>query len=320
MCNLPKIVYNTQTYTILRNEEKITFRSGCSCMAISFRIEFRTSHDFRYAKTTLRAADIFRSLPKTPRSTAIFGSLSTHSQSKRLYERVTRVRWVMGYAAALCLLVLIISQSIIIPTFFMPFFRWQYARLDVAETIQVSDEELMRVTESLLDYMRGRRDTLEDIYAVVAGEERRFFSDIEIRHMIDVRVLYDRLFIVRNVAFFMMVGIVLGLALMRHRLLYVLARCVREIMAGFLILSLIMIGIIAIDWYRAFEVFHLIFFDNDYWILDPRVDLLINMVPYAFFIHISIFIAVIMGGVPVTIIVASTLYLSHMHKPSFGRL
>jgi len=226
----------------------------------------------------------------------------------------------MGYLAALCLLVLIVSQSVIIPTFFMPFFRWQYARIGVAETIQVTDEELMRVTVELLDYMRARRDSIEDVYAIVAGQERRFFSDIEIRHMIDVRVLYDWLFIVRNVAFFMFVGLILGMILMKHRVLYVLTRCSREIMTGFLILSVIMIGVIAIDFDRAFEIFHLIFFDNDYWILDPRVDLLINMVPLTFFIHISIFIALILGLVPVAVIVASTIYLKRMYRPSFGML
>lgn len=219
------------------------------------------------------------------------------------------MRWVMGYAAALCLLVLVISQSVIIPTFFMPFFRWQYNRLNVAETIQVTDEELMRVTTELLDYMRARRDTLDDIYAVVDGTERRFFSDIEIRHMIDVRILYDRLFVVRNVAFFAMIAIILGMALLKYRLMYVLARCSREVLAGFLILSLVVIGIIAIDFDRAFVIFHHIFFDNDYWILDPRVDLLINMVPIYFFIDISIFIAIILGLVPVAIITASSIYL-----------
>ena len=230
------------------------------------------------------------------------------------------MRWVMGYAAALCLLVLIVSQSVIIPTFFMPFFRWQYERIGVAETIQVSDEELMRVTTELLDYMRGRRDSIEDIYAVVAGTERRFFSDIEIRHMIDVRVLYDWLFMVRNVAFFVLIGLLLGLALIRQKILYVMARCSREIMAGFLLISIIMVGIIAFDWYRAFEIFHLIFFNNDYWILDPRVDLLINMVPYAFFIHISIFIGLLLGIVPLVIIIVSSIYLRNIYKPSFIKL
>ena len=230
------------------------------------------------------------------------------------------MRWVMGYATALSLLVLIICQSVIIPTFFMPFFIWQYDRLDVAETIQVSDDTLIRVTTELLDYIRGRRDSIEDIYAVVAGEERRFFSDIEIRHMVDVRELYDMLFIVRDVAFFLMIALVLGMVLIRCNILQMMASCTREVFAGFLIFALITAGIIAIDFDRAFVIFHHIFFDNNYWVLDPRVDLLINMVPIYFFIHISIFIALLMGLVPLSLIGVASLYLRRVRRPGFSVL
>jgi len=226
----------------------------------------------------------------------------------------------MGYVVAICLLVLIASQSVIVPTFFTPFFRWQYARNEVAHTIQVSDDELMRVTTELLDYMRGRRDSIEDVYAVVAGQERRFFSDIEIRHMIDVRVLYDRLFVVRNIAFFAMIAVVLAMMLFKYKVLYVLAHCSRNVLLTFLLLAAVTVGVIAIDFDRAFYIFHVLFFDNDYWILDPRVDLLINMVPLEFFIHISIFIALILVLLPLAIILAATVYLKKMHKPGFGQL
>jgi len=229
------------------------------------------------------------------------------------------MRWVMGYAAALCLLLIIVSQSIIFPTFFMPFYRWQYNRLDVAETIQIEEEELMRVTVELLDYMRNRRDSIADIRAVVDGEERYFFSDIEIRHMIDVLHLYDIAFRVRNVSFFALVALVLAMILIRCNVFFVLSRCIREILAGFLILSTMLVVIIAINFERAFDIFHHIFFNNDYWVLDPRVDLLINMVPIYFFIHISIFIAALMAVSSILLIVAGTIYLRKMPRTTFSR-
>jgi len=227
------------------------------------------------------------------------------------------MRWVMGYSIAVCVLLIIISQSIIFPTFFMPFFTWQYERLDVAETIQVEKDELMRVTTELLDYMRGRRESLEDIYAVVAGQERRFFSDIEIRHMIDVLDLYNIAFMVRNIAFFVMVGLILGMVLLRYNVLHVLCRCCREVQTGFLILSGIVVGLIAINFGRAFNIFHYIFFNNDYWILDPRVDLLINMVPIYFFIHIAIFIGLLLLLASLAVIIISTIYLRRTRSRTF---
>ena len=230
------------------------------------------------------------------------------------------MRWIMGYLVATCLLLIIISQSIIFPTFFMPFFTWQYNRLGVAETVQMEKDELMRVTTDLLDYMRNRRDSLEDVYAIVAGQERRFFSDIEIRHMIDVLDLYNIAFMIRNIAFFVMVGLILGMILFKYRVLYVLARCCREVLAGFLILSAILVGLIAINFERAFDIFHVIFFNNDYWILDPRVDLLINMVPIYFFIHISIFIALLLVVSSAVVIIAATIYLRRTSQQMFSEL
>jgi len=219
------------------------------------------------------------------------------------------MRWFMGCGVAICLLLIIISQSIIFPTFFMPFFSWQYNRLDVAETIQVEQVELMRVTGELLDYMRGRRDSLEDIYATVAGVERRFFSDIEIRHMIDVLDLYNIAFLVRTIAFFTLIALVFGMALLKYRVLFVLSHCCRGVLVGFLTLVALLTLIISIDFNHAFNIFHEIFFSNDYWILDPRVDLLINMVPLEFFIHIAIFIALLMLALCAAVITAATLYL-----------
>jgi len=64
-----------------------------------------------------------------------------------------------------------------------------------------------------------------------------------------------------------------------------------KIAAGSVFLGLLTLtGLIAINWQHAFVVFHEIFFNNDYWLLDGRVDLLINIVPYPFFVATSIFI------------------------------
>ena len=229
------------------------------------------------------------------------------------------MRYVMGYLAALCLLVLIVCQSIIFPTFFMPFFRQQYASQEIAEYIGMSDEELIYVTIELLDYMRARRDNLDGIRATIDGVEQEFFSERDKAHMIDVRVLYDRLFVVRNVAFWALLALIGLMAITKSPIRYLLARCSREVMAGFLMLSAITAAIIAIDFSRAFEVFHLIFFDNDLWILFPPRDRLVMMVPIQFFINISIFIGSLLAAAPLIIIVLATIYLRReANRPGFG--
>ncbi|MCL2225354.1 MAG: TIGR01906 family membrane protein [Defluviitaleaceae bacterium] len=246
------------------------------------------------------------------------------------------MRWVLGYVAALCVLVLVISQSVIIPTFFMPFFRWHYTRadaqtgLDIAETIGISHEDLTHVTTELLRYMRGRRDSLEGITAVVAGRNevasrvygQNFFSETEIRHMVDVRRLYEQLFAARNVAFFLLIALVLGMLLIQDNPLFLLARCSREILAGFLAVMVVLAGVIAIDFGRSWDIFHYIFFRGDaanYWRLMPFEDLMINMYPLHFFLHISIFVAVLVVIMSAIIIAAASFYLQyHRRLPGFN--
>jgi len=231
------------------------------------------------------------------------------------------MRLVLGYVTALCLLVLIVCQSIIIPTFFLPFFRQFYANHEIAEYIGTTDEELMYVTVELLDYMRARRDNLDGIRAQVGWvEQDEFFSQRDKDHMLDVRVLYDRLFMVRNVAFFAFIGLVCLMAITKTKVLFYLSRCSREVMTVFLLLAGIIAVVIAIDFDNAFEMFHHIFFDNDLWILTPPQDRLIMMVPNQFFINISIFIGSLMAAAPVIAIIAATIYLRReANRPGYGR-
>jgi len=235
------------------------------------------------------------------------------------------MRWVMGYVAALCVLVLVISQSVIIPTFFMPFFNWHYNRTGIPESLGMTHDDLMDVTAELLAYMRGRRDSLEGITAHAEGFRvygENFFTQREIDHMIDVRMLYDILFIVRNVAFFLLVALILGMILLKHKPLFLLSRCCREVMTGFLILTIIMAILISIDFERSWDLFHYVFFFFDYemlWRLTPYRDLMINMVPLNFFLNISIFIGALLAVAAAAIIVASTVYLRR-NVQEFNRL
>jgi integral membrane protein (TIGR01906 family) len=218
------------------------------------------------------------------------------------------LRWLLGYIAALCMLALIICTSIAVPTFFTPFYRYEYEKHRVSETIQVDEETLMEVTEQLLSYMRGRRPDL-DMVAVVAGQEREYFSQREKDHMVDVLELFDLLFMVRNISFWLLLLLVIAMALLKYEILFVLSRCSREIIAGFLILVILLTGVIALDFDRAFTIFHLLFFSNDLWILNPAVDLLINMVPLGFFIDISIFIGALLLALSLTVIGLASWYL-----------
>ena len=199
-----------------------------------------------------------------------------------------------GVISSICIVFLIFLTAVRIPSFSMWFYRWQFEQNNTYAVVNMEPEHLHEVTQHMIRHMQGREDDIQ-ILTVVNGEQRYFFSPIEIRHMDDVQVLFRWGLGIYNV---LLVLFILSLATYVY-----LARKIREKNAIYKLLCawrisslvttlclLVTTAFIAINWHRAFVIFHEIFFDNDYWILDPRVDLLINIVPYDFFITVTMFI------------------------------
>ena len=60
------------------------------------------------------------------------------------------------------------------------------------------------------------------------------------------------------------------------------------------ITAVVLIGLaMAIDWQWSFEFMHKVFFDNDYWLFDPKYDPVITILPDRFFLHCGILIVLI---------------------------
>ena len=193
---------------------------------------------------------------------------------------------------ALCVILLLLYAAVHLPTFNMGFYRWQYSVNDTLNVVSMQEDELMVVTQHMLDYMRGRTPELQ-IDAVVNGQVRPFFSEREILHMIDVYdlfVLGDR---IRNIAAALFLGIIALLAFMHEPMLLTLARAFRWVFAALIAALAGLVFAISLDFNHAFIIFHEIFFDNDLWLLDPSIELLINIVPLQFFITLSSVIAAI---------------------------
>ena len=224
------------------------------------------------------------------------------------------MKWVLGYIGALCVLVLVVCASIQIPTFLTMFYDYEYDRHDIPATIEVDKGELMNVTHHLLQYMRGNREDLVT-YAHVGGEFREFFNEREKEHMADVRGLFDTGFKVRNVSFLALILLVLAMAFFRMKASHVLIRCCREVLTGFMLLTAILVVVVAIDFNRAFDIFHVLFFANDLWQLNPQTDLLVNIVPIGFFIDIAIFIGGLLAFFSLAVILGGTAILRRTKPP-----
>ncbi|SHE66475.1 TIGR01906 family membrane protein [Alkalibacter saccharofermentans] len=172
------------------------------------------------------------------------------------------------------------------------FFLEQYEINNVEQATGMEIQELMRVTGEIQDYLFGNRDDF-NITGVINSVEGEIFNEREIVHMEDVRVLFDRGIILRNAGavlllFILAYGAFTGKKWLLKSLLYAAV--------SYFILLVLTAGLLFYDFNRYFNLFHEVFFSNDYWILDPRDSVLINMVPLNFFINIVKRILIISSG------------------------
>lgn len=203
---------------------------------------------------------------------------------------------VLSAVAAWLLLLSMLLLGVFICTTSRAFYRYEYQKYGQAQTIGITDEGLMRITNALLDYLWGSRDTL-DMQAEIGGELREVFTQREKDHMVDVRAL---VMLARTV---MVASLVAGI------LLWVVGyRMGRRVKggarasgigylagAGALLLAVGIVTLLALqDFTAVFIRFHEIFFTNDLWILDAD-DMLIQMVPEPFFADCAALIAGVFG-------------------------
>ena len=168
-----------------------------------------------------------------------------------------------------------------------PFYKDEYKKLGVAEYIGISEDDLNKTTDILLGYIKGDNDSL-DIECKINGMTREVFNDREKAHMVDVKNLYDGLIIVRNVSFiiFVLSFIYIG----KTKSLFIGYKYSLSLV-GFIMTFILLFCLM--DFEGFWFAFHHLFFPfNDLYILDPRYDVLVMMLPERFFFDLCVLIVV----------------------------
>ena len=190
---------------------------------------------------------------------------------------------VLSALAGLALFISLLLTSIDLLCFNRSFFRWQYSLNHTAESIGISEDGLMNATNALLDYMQDKRDDIK-VIEVVNGSEREIFDERETLHMVDVKNLYLNAMNTRTVLLVCSIVILTLLAFTHRNQSYtILSNAYRN---GLLFLGslIFFIAIYAIVDFNGFWMnFHYVFFDNDLFLLDPNISIMINMFPSNFF-------------------------------------
>lgn len=187
---------------------------------------------------------------------------------------------VLGSAALIAAaLILSIEMFALSPEFY----KSEYNKLDTAQSIGMSETELSVVTENLIDYTSGARETL-DMQAEIKSQTREVFNKREKDHMVDVKALYLGARDVRSVCL-ICAAVMLAAALILggNEALRLICRSFLRVSGVFVLIIAALAIYAAVDFTGFWVSFHHLFFTNDLWQLDPRTDVLIMMVPQQFF-------------------------------------
>ncbi len=202
----------------------------------------------------------------------------------RVVERINAL------ALGVIIWIVLILSVLQFTAFNLDFYREQYNSRGTAESIGVSDSDLILVTEVLLDYTSGQREDL-NVVVSVNGVMQNFYNQREVDHMIDVRVLYMAVLQIRDILLIFGFINLLSLVLMyKKKTIPLLQFGLTWVSVAFGTVLLVLGTFAILDFDTFWTAFHKVFFSNDLWLLDPYTDNLVNLVPERFFIDLIMMI------------------------------
>jgi len=154
------------------------------------------------------------------------------------------------------------------------FYVKSYEKNGVVDISNRTLEELDTITEDLFIYIKDKGD--EKVL-------KPYFNDMEIEHMKDVKELFRKGYILKYLS--LIISIIALFFSIKNKKWLIEEGVFKGIFIWWGLMALLFLFTL-FDFNKYFTYFHLIFFDNDLWLLDPNTDLLIQMLPEEFFISI----------------------------------
>lgn len=184
----------------------------------------------------------------------------------------------------LCALLLIIAISLVtlvvsieINAYNKSYYMDSYEKYNISKVTGKSTEELSIITDDIILHLKGH-----------GGDEllSPHFNEKEVLHMRDVQDLFDMARAIKYSGMIVFIVIFLYFIYKKEYLSLGNTLLYGPLFTYFIMIALAILA--STDFNKYFTYFHYIFFTNDLWLLDPRRDLMIQMLPEAFFSGIAI--------------------------------
>jgi integral membrane protein (TIGR01906 family) len=178
------------------------------------------------------------------------------------------------------------------------FYLDEFAKYHISRVTGLSNDELAKVARAFVTYFQSEPGRLDVVVNLPEGPTR-LLNEREIIHMEDVQLLVQKILRLWTLSLAMLIlsGIVI-VAVDRETAgrAVLIASAIGGALAVFVIGALGVASLI--DFERLFLQFHFMSFSNDFWLLDPRTDRLIQLYPEGFFYDSALRIALetVIGG------------------------
>lgn len=182
---------------------------------------------------------------------------------------------------------LLLSGSIAAPILCRPFYYAHIDALELEKTSGYSRAEIKTAYNEMLDYCLGAKEFSTGVLKwSESGKDH--FTDVRMLFLLDLKVL--------GICIVLLAGILIAMHLTAWHPRRLWGRGPLFWAGAGLSGVFLIIGILAaLDFDRAFEVFHTLFFPGKTnWLFDPRTDEIINILPQTFFMNCAILILAVL--------------------------
>lgn len=183
----------------------------------------------------------------------------------------------LGFLLSLALSLLIITSAVKFTVNFKQLYYFDIGYLNISMLSDMSKEDIKLNYDYLIDYNMSNKEMDFKLPTLESSPQGKV-------HFEEVRDIFQTINIINKIT---LILVIIGSYIcIKFKNIYVL-----KYSAWTLITLPILISIpIIINFEKSFELFHKLFFDNDYWIFDPTIDPVINILPSEFFLHAGMMI------------------------------
>lgn len=190
----------------------------------------------------------------------------------------------------------IIFATVKITLMFKPLYYFDIQYLNIEEQSNFSRDKIIENYDYVINYLLSPKDQEFQLPSIPYSK----YGQIHFKDVKNIFTSMDILLIMTGLL--SIIGLYLSL---KNKNLYFL----KQTASMLLLLPTVLLTAFMINFDTAFTVFHKIFFRNDYWEFDPKLDHIITILPEEFFLHSALLI--------IALIVLSIVVLLLAHKNKF---